>query len=68
MTAIEDQVHTLGKKLCELLNEINEMKNKTIHKPNDEIKFWKSKGSKLNKAHKLTEDKVVKVLIKHLEI
>lgn len=68
MKAIEDQVDTLGKKLCELLNEINEMKNKPIKKPNDEIKFWKSKGAKLNKAYKLTQDDRVTVLIDSLEL
>jgi len=49
------------------LNEINEMKSAPITKPNDEIKFWKSKGAKLTKAFKLTQDERVKVLIVTLQ-
>jgi hypothetical protein len=36
--AIEEQVYNLGKKISELLNEINEMKAAPINKPNDEIR------------------------------
>jgi len=64
---IEDQVQHLGRKISELLNEINEMKSAPLTKPNDEIKFWKSKGAKLTKAFKLTQDERVKVLIVTLQ-
>jgi len=70
---IEDQVQRLSIKVKEMLNEIENEKNgidpknpdikkEYINKPNDEIKFWKSKGAKLNKAYKLTQDDRVKVL------
>jgi hypothetical protein len=71
---IEDQVQRLSMKVKEMLNEIENEKNgfdpkngepkkeNVIKKPNDEIKFWKSKGAKLNKAYKLTQDDRVKVL------
>jgi len=68
MHAIEDQVKILGQKIGELLNEIAEMKKADIKKPNDEIRFWKSKGAKLNKAYKLTQDDRVKVLVDTLHL
>jgi hypothetical protein len=44
------------------------MKKEDIKKPNDEIRFWKSKGAKLNKAHKLTQDDRVKLLVDTLQM
>jgi hypothetical protein len=61
---IEGQLEVLTKKIHEVLGDINEMKNTTVSKPNDEIRYWKSKGAKLTKAYKLVNDERVKVLEK----
>lgn len=59
---IEAQLEILKVKITEVTQDVESMKNQTIVKPIDEIKYWKNKSAKLTKAYKLVNDERVKVL------